>query len=123
MSSSLNIKSIHFILLLITTPILFIASRNILQAQSAHNYTIEYAILADSKITVAGTTNINEFACFSIEKYGKSKGTTTIDPVTNTAIFRDTKLKVATVSLNCGNDAMNSNLYNLLRRRVALHHY
>jgi hypothetical protein len=115
MSSSLNIKSIHFTLLLITYPILFIASRNILQAQSAHNYTIEYAILADSKITVAGTTNINEFACFSIEKYGKSKGTTTIDPVTNTAIFRDTKLKVATVSLNCGNEAMNSNLYNLLR--------
>ena len=85
------------------------------QPQSHAGYTLEYAILAGSKITVSGTTNINEFACFSAEKYGKSKGLVTVDPSTHAALFRDTRLQVASTSLDCGNAAMNTNLYNLLK--------
>lgn len=115
MSASIKGKFILPFLFLITFPVILSSSSTMLQAQATHSYTLEYAILAGSKITVAGTTNINEFACFSVEKYGKSSGAASLDPVTNTVLFRDTRLKVATVSLNCGNDAMNSNLYNLLR--------
>lgn len=57
-----------------------------------------------------GSTNINEFACFSEEHYAKRNSELYFEAPKNTLYFKGTQLKVPVSTLDCGNIAMNSNL-------------
>lgn len=76
---------------------------------------LEYAILDGSKIAVLGSTNINEFVCFSEEKYGKRKIDFSLDEHKTTIHFTNATLKLPVASLDCGNVVMNSNLCRTLK--------
>lgn len=76
---------------------------------------LEYSILDGSKIAVLGSTNINEFVCFSEEKYGKRKIDFSHDEHKTTIHFSNAILKLPVASLDCGNVVMNSNLCRTLK--------
>ncbi|MBX7107822.1 MAG: hypothetical protein K1X61_04150 [Chitinophagales bacterium] len=76
---------------------------------------LEYSILKGSRIAVLGSTNINEFTCFSEETYAKQKVEFTLDEHKTTMQFSHAMLKVPVASLDCGNVVMNSNLCRTLK--------
>lgn len=76
---------------------------------------LEYSILDGSKIAVLGSTNINEFVCFSEEKYGKRKVDFSLDEHKTTIQFSNAILKLPVASLDCGNVVMNGNLCRTLK--------
>lgn len=105
-------KKRSFFLFLFICSIWLISSglKNNSAITSASPISFEYSILQGSKVFVLGSTNINEFTCFSEENYSKRSADFYFDPSKTSITFRDAVLKISTHSLNCGNVAMNSNL-------------
>lgn len=114
MFTHLNNKLILLLFLISFTWLIFVSLKNIHSLQSGFPTSIQYSILDGSKISVLGSTNINEFTCFSKEEYGDKKAVVYFNEMKNVMHFRDAVLEVTTVSLNCGNPAMNNNLYKTL---------
>jgi len=69
-----------------------------------------YSLLPGSKVSVHGSTNINEFTCFSDETYSPHSANLFINDLKNNITFQNVILKVTTESLECGNEGMNRNL-------------
>jgi len=73
-----------------------------------------YSLLQGSKVSVQGSTNINEFTCFSDETYSQHSANLFINDLKNNITFHNVILNVTTESLQCGNEVMNRNLYQTL---------
>jgi hypothetical protein len=73
-----------------------------------------YSLIQGSKVSVQGSTNINEFTCFSEETYSQHPANLFINEVKNTITFHEVILNVKTESLECGNEVMNKNLFKTL---------
>ncbi|MCY7409926.1 MAG: hypothetical protein LH473_06610 [Chitinophagales bacterium] len=71
---------------------------------------IEYSILKGSKVSVVGSTNINEFSCFSEETYSKKTAALINNDDQQTIYFKNAILNVSVKSLDCSNVVMNANL-------------
>jgi len=76
--------------------------------------SFSYSILPGSRISILGTTNISEFTCFSDETSAIKAGAFLFNDVRSTIAFQQTVLNLTTQSLECGNKAMNHNLYETL---------
>jgi len=100
------------------TLIILLMKLNCVSAQDARHDSLthfNYTILAGSKVTVFGSTNVNEFSCFSEETW-ENPGPELIcsAPVTK-ADFKNAVIKIRTQSLDCGNELMNNNLYTTMK--------
>ncbi|MFI5134855.1 MAG: hypothetical protein ACHQD9_03275 [Chitinophagales bacterium] len=91
--------------------LLFCFSKSPAQDSAKDNLIhFNYTILAGSKVTVFGSTNINEFSCFSEETWENPGPELISSPLTDKATFKNAVIKIRTESLNCGNEVMNQNL-------------
>lgn len=72
--------------------------------------TFSYSLIHGSRLTIQGSTNVNEFTCFSEETYTKQSANVFINEGKNNITFDNVILKVKTESLGCGNEVMNKNL-------------
>lgn len=77
---------------------------------SSGNQIISYTILAGSKVTVIGSTNVNEFACVSEKTIYDHQLSLSTNATNTSSLFSNAILKVKTESLDCGNAVMNTNL-------------
>ncbi|MGB3076740.1 MAG: YceI family protein [Chitinophagales bacterium] len=115
MANFIDNKNIVRNFLLFFTWLLFAGAVNSTIQQKQLFEKLDYSILEGSRISVLGSTNINEFTCFSDEKYSHNKVEFQFDNLKNSIQFKDAILKVPVVSLDCGNAAMNSNLCRTLK--------
>lgn len=76
--------------------------------------SFSYSILPGSKISIIGTTNVSEFTCFSNETSAMNAGDFHFNDIRSTITFKDAVINLSTQSLECGNEAMNHNLYKTL---------
>ena len=96
-------------LLLIITPI-GLTSFTFSHFAIPSSSSFSYCLLQGSKVSIEGTTNVNEFTCFSQETYSPQSGNFFINDAGNTITFQDVILNVSAQSLECGNVVMNKNL-------------
>ncbi len=71
---------------------------------------IEYSILPGSKVSVVGSTNINEFTCFSEEAGSKKNTAYNYNEMLQIIYFQNAVFNIAVKSLDCSNVVMNANL-------------
>lgn len=78
----------------------------------AINRTRTYKISDKSTLSIAGTTNMNHFSCSCIEPIPSQAYTVEqVDDEHCTTIFSETALSIRVESLDCGNKAMNKDMY------------
>jgi hypothetical protein len=75
---------------------------------------LEYSILQGSRVTVVGSTNVNEFSCISNQAVG-NKALRITNRSTQGISFENALIKLRSESLNCGNEVMNKKLFQTLQ--------
>ena len=79
------------------------------------NLTCQYEILPGSKVTVSGSTNVNEFSCFSEQTISNPQIQVSLTPAHDLARFKNAVMKIKIASLECGHSVMNDNLCSTLK--------
>lgn len=80
---------------------------------SLPNATLFFQIEPDSKLYIKGTSNVTDFTCKCEELFPRLQ--MTIIPKNAKAVFEKTTLSIGTKKLDCGNKAMNKDMYETLK--------
>ena len=113
--STILIKRFLSILALIFPAGLISFTSSHLNSPISSSSAFSYSLLQGSKVSIRGSTNVNDFVCFSQETYSPLSGNFFINDVRNTITFEDVILNVRAESFECGNVVMNKNLCQTLR--------
>ncbi len=76
---------------------------------------MQYSIDPGSNLTIAGTSNVNSFACLCNETFLKRPVKVTFIDSNSTMKFSNAILKLPTKSMDCSNSRMNSDLCDALK--------
>jgi len=68
-----------------------------------------------SKISIAGSSNVNEFSCLAFQEFPVCSATMEEIPGNNHIRFKHTVMQVLVRSLNCDNPVMNYDMYEALQ--------
>jgi len=75
---------------------------------------VTYVIDEASKLSIAGTTNINSFDCLCTEKFGKKSIQMAFDATNKQLSFERATLSMKAASLDCDNSKMNEDMQEAL---------
>lgn len=83
--------------------------------QLSGRLTPAVAILQPSRIYVAGKSNVNRFSCDCEQDFSVARPSFHWEASPPTLVFQNTRLRLRTEKLDCGNRAMNRDLQNTLQ--------
>lgn len=81
---------------------------------SPSSSVFSYSLVQGSRVSIQGSTNVNEFSCFSQQTYDRHSASLLINELKNNITFHHLILNIKTQSLECGNQVMNRNLFQTL---------
>ena len=97
-------KSFLFLLLAFLLPLISVAQ------DSIKEIFVAYSIVKGSRVTINGSTNINEFSCFTESSTFTSPIKISPTPEKEIVAIDNGILKIRSEALDCGNVVMNKNL-------------
>lgn len=103
--------------------LLFILAISGLQFSSFHKNSptgksFKYQLAADSKISISGSSNVNEFICSTCQEYFPAEGIMSVNETTNQVSFQFTSINIPVKSVNCDNHAMEFDMSKALRSDI-----
>ena len=86
-------------------------------AQKAEYIFTSYEVLPESSIELQGSTNINEFGCYTLELVPSISALVLPAQKEKALLLKDSRIKIKVNSLECGKEAINKDLKKTLKER------
>lgn len=99
-------------IVILTTAFILLGS---LHAQNFDYTYTSYKVLPESRIELQGTTNINEFNCYTLELVPEVSALVLPAPKSQSILLKNSTVKIKVKSLECGKEAINRDLKKTLK--------
>ncbi len=77
-----------------------------------------FQLTQSSRISISGTSNVNEFICLAYQDYAQGRGILEKNESNRHIIFQHTSIQIPVKSLSCDNQVMDYDMYQALKSDV-----